>query len=42
MKTSTMKQSKAIKWLRKVGFWGFLFFLVKGIIWLVAGYFIIK
>jgi hypothetical protein len=36
------KQSKAIKWLRKIGFWGFMFFLVKGLIWLAVGYFVIK
>lgn len=29
------------KWLKRAGIWGFLFFLVKGLIWLViaiAGY----
>lgn len=22
-------------WLKKLGFWGFLFFLVKGMLWLI-------
>ena len=42
MKAITLKQSKAFKWIKKVGFWGFMFFLVKGLIWLVVGYFIVK
>ncbi len=29
-------------WLKKVGIAGFLFFLIKGIVWLVIGYFIMK
>jgi hypothetical protein len=29
MKTSTVKG-----WIKRVGFWGFLFFLVKGLLWL--------
>lgn len=36
---ATMKtQSKAVKWIKKLGLWGFLFFLVKGIIWLIIGF----
>ncbi len=35
-------QQKMLKWLRKVGFWGFMFFLVKGLVWLVVGYWIVK
>lgn len=38
----TAKQNKAIKWLRKIGFWGFMFFLLKGLVWLAVGYFVIK
>jgi len=34
--------NRTIKWIRKIGFWGFLFFLIKGLLWLAAGYFIIK
>jgi hypothetical protein len=37
-----MKQHKAIKWLRRIGFWGFMFFLAKGLVWLAVGYFIVK
>lgn len=29
-------------WLRKVGLAGFLFFLLKGIAWLVVGYLVLK
>ena len=31
-----------ISWIKKIGFWGFLFFLIKGLVWLVIGYFIVK
>lgn len=30
------------KWLKRVGVGGFLFFLLKGIAWLVVGYFIAR
>ena len=34
---------KSIKtWIKRFGFWGFLFFLVKGLAWLAVGYFIVK
>jgi hypothetical protein len=23
------------KWIKRLGFWGFLFFLVKGLLWLL-------
>lgn len=29
---------KLAKWLKKLGFWGFMFFLAKGLVWLVVGY----
>ena len=29
-------------WIKRIGFWGFLFFLVKGLAWLAVGYFIAK
>lgn len=35
------KKEVFFKWLRKVGFWGFLFFLAKGLIWLALGYWVI-
>jgi hypothetical protein len=31
-----------MKWVKKVGFWGFLFFLAKGLVWLAIGYFVVK
>jgi len=37
--STVAKDNKILKWLRKVGFWGFMFFLVKGLIWLAIGYF---
>ncbi|WP_316818949.1 alanyl-tRNA synthetase [Pedobacter nyackensis] len=36
------KKAAALKWLKKVGVWGFLFFLVKGLVWLAVGYWVIK
>ena len=27
---------KAAKWIKRLGFWGFLFFLVKGLLWLIV------
>jgi hypothetical protein len=26
---------KVATWIRRLGFWGFLFFLVKGLLWLL-------
>lgn len=34
----TGNRHKMIRWIRKVGFWGFLFFLAKGLVWLAIGY----
>jgi hypothetical protein len=28
-------QSKIGKWIKRLGFWGFMFFLVKGLLWLL-------
>ena len=36
------KRGSLIVWIKRIGFWGFLFFLIKGLIWLVLGYFLIK
>jgi hypothetical protein len=27
---------KAVTWIKRLGFWGFLFFLVKGLLWLLV------
>jgi len=42
MITENKSKSKFITWIKRIGFWGFLFFLIKGLVWLAVGYFIIK
>jgi hypothetical protein len=27
---------KTLTWIKRLGFWGFLFFLVKGLLWLLV------
>ena len=34
--------NKQKKWLRRFGLGGFLFFLLKGLAWLVLGYFVVR
>jgi hypothetical protein len=29
-------KSKAMLWLKRIGFWGFMFFLVKGLVWVAV------
>lgn len=29
-------QSKILTWIKRLGFWGFMFFLVKGLLWLLV------
>ena len=29
------KHMRAGKWIKRLGFWGFMFFLVKGLLWLL-------
>lgn len=36
------KKDIFLKWIRRIGVWGFLFFLVKGLIWLAVGYWVVK
>jgi len=38
----TRAKPNLIKWIRKLGVVGFLFFLVKGLAWLAITYFIIR
>lgn len=38
----TQKNKKLIAWIKRLGFWGFMFFLLKGLFWLALGYFIVK
>jgi hypothetical protein len=39
--TEQDKNSKLKTWLKRVGFLGFMFFLIKGLMWLFAGKLII-
>lgn len=36
------KGSGIMKWVKRIGIWGFLFFLLKGMIWLLVGYLALK
>ena len=38
MKKAIHIPAKLVTWLRRIGFWGFLFFLGKGLLWLVLLY----
>jgi hypothetical protein len=40
--TISRPNNKLVKFIKKVGFWGFLFFLAKGLVWLALGYLIVK
>jgi hypothetical protein len=31
-----MKSAEIKTWIKRLGFWGFLFFLVKGLLWLAV------
>jgi hypothetical protein len=33
---------RLIKWLKRLGFWGFIFFLVKGLVWLALIYWLAR
>lgn len=41
METTTRKQ-RIVKWLKRLGFWGFMFFLLKGLFWLYLIYWVAK
>jgi hypothetical protein len=41
-KPASEKKAAVLKWLKKLGFWGFMFFLVKGLVWLALGYWVFK
>ena len=41
-KPSSERKTAILKWLRRVGVWGFLFFLAKGLVWLALGYWVLK
>lgn len=46
LEVEDIKKKKKFKtWIKRIGFWGFLFFLVKGLVWLAVlagGYFAVK
>ena len=31
-----MEPAKMKTWIKRLGFWGFMFFLVKGLLWLLV------
>jgi hypothetical protein len=33
---SANPQIKILTWIKRLGFWGFMFFLVKGLLWLLV------
>ncbi|MCO6496502.1 MAG: alanyl-tRNA synthetase [Chitinophagaceae bacterium] len=39
---ATKNKKNIATWIKRIGFWGFLFFLLKGLVWLAVGYFIVK
>lgn len=42
MRPGIMKREGLVRWLKRLGFWGFLFFLAKGVLWLVFIFWIAK
>ena len=36
------KKATLVKWIKRVGVWGFLFFLIKGLVWLALGWWVFK
>ncbi len=42
MMVAEKNKKNFIIWVKRIGFWGFLFFLLKGLVWLAVGYFIVK
>jgi hypothetical protein len=39
---SNKQNRRWLIWIKKIGFWGFIFFLVKGLLWLAFGYWFLK
>jgi len=37
-KPTSDRKAAILKWLKRVGVWGFLFFLIKGLVWLAVFY----
>lgn len=40
--TSLARKERMMKWFKRVGIVGFLFFLVKGLVWLAVGYWVLR
>ncbi|RAJ05546.1 hypothetical protein LX64_02706 [Chitinophaga skermanii] len=40
--TTPATPSKFKVWMKRIGFWGFIFFLLKGLAWLAVGYWFVK
>jgi hypothetical protein len=38
----TSRKEKIVKWFKRLGFAGFMFFLIKGLLWLIIPYLIAK
>ncbi len=34
--TQNEKKGVFAKWIKRFGFWGFMFFLIKGLLWLIV------
>lgn len=38
-----MERKEKLKvWLKRMGFWGFMFFLIKGLAWIAIAYFVAR
>jgi hypothetical protein len=42
MKNQSTSPSRLVLWLKRIGIGGFLFFLIKGLIWLAIFYYAAK
>lgn len=42
MSVNATQQKPYLKWLKKIGFWGFVFFLIKGLAWLALAFWLSK
>lgn len=42
MVTAEKNKKSLMAWIKRIGIWGFLFFLIKGLVWIAVGYFVMK
>jgi len=42
LKIEPQRKQAFLKWMKRIGVWGFIFFLLKGLVWLAIGYWFIK